>query len=75
MLKLRNSILFRFVGSNDMTACTTQVSKAVLKKRTAETVETKQTMEQKKSNMPFNVSMVIKHLYSSACHRKCQLLM
>lgn len=51
MLKLRNSILLRFVGSNDMTACITQVSKAVVKTRTEETVKTKQTIRQKKSNM------------------------
>ena len=48
MLKLRNSILLRFVGANDMTACITQVSKAVVKTRTEETVETKQTIRQKK---------------------------
>lgn len=51
ILKLRNSILLRFFGSNDMTACITQVSKAVVKTRTEETVETKQTIRQKKSNM------------------------
>ena len=48
MLKLRNSILLRFVGANDMTAFITQVSKAVVKTRTEETVETKQTIRQKK---------------------------
>ena len=37
MLKLRNSILLRFVGANDMTAFITQVSKAVVKTRTEET--------------------------------------